>query len=117
MYDYDRSKIARGEGLDSGVRVKANQVFNRIGLDGNGRFRKVGEALSKAFEALAKLGIEPGEVLSAHKFSGSKGSYSIDLAFGNALDPFSPTSISNSTLFLQWQELSPGRFEVVGYLS
>lgn len=117
-YDYDRQcKTARGTRLDSRVRRQANAALIRAGLDGNGRFRKIGEALAKAFDVLNDFGIEPDEVLSAHKFPEAKGRANVELAFKNPEDPFSPEPIANSMLAIQWTELTPGRVEAVAYLS
>ena len=63
--------------------AESNVLLRKAGLDDNGRFRKVGEALNYAFRALEKVGIEPDEILSAHKFSGESGSRTIELAFSN----------------------------------
>lgn len=108
---------AMGRRLDSGDQREGNALLRRAGLDGNGRFRKVGEALTVAFDVLSKLGIEQDEILSAHKFSGESGSTTIELAFSNPDDAFSPENISNSVLAFSWTELVKGRFEVVAYLS
>ena len=115
-YSYDR-RAATSTKLDTRTRSQANTALERNGLDGNGRFRKVGEGLSKAFDVLATFGIEQDETLNAHLFSSSKGQRSLQLAFTNREDSFSPTSISNSMLSFSWQELSPDRFEVLAYLS
>lgn len=116
-YDYDRTKTARGLRLDSRVRQQANAALIRKGLDGNGRFRKIGQALAVAFEVLGKFGIEADEVLSAHKFPEAKGRATINLAFQNPDDPFSPESIDNTMLAIQWTEMRPGSVEVIAYLS
>lgn len=108
---------AMGSRLDSATRREGNAALRKAGLDGNGRFRKVGEALGYAFDALAKVGIEQDETLNAHKFSGESGTRTIDLAFSNAEDPFSPEAITNSVLHFSWTELRDGVFEAVAYLS
>lgn len=108
---------AMGRRLDSGTRRESNALLRKAGLDGNGRFRKVGEALTVAFDTLARVGIEPDETLNAHKFSGESGFRTIDLAFSNPEDSFNPESITNSTLAFSWTELRDGVFEAVAYLS
>lgn len=115
-YSYDR-RAATSKKLDAATRSKANAALERNGLDGNGRFAKVGEGLSRAFTVLAQFGIEPDETLNAHGFMGPQGRRTIHLAFSNPEDSFSPVSITNSMLAITWQELRPGRFEMLAYLS
>lgn len=93
-----------------------NKDLNKAGLDGNGRFRKPEEAYSRALEVLAEYGIELDEVVSSHLFKGDKGSLTIDVAFTNPQDSFSPDSISNSVLRLDFTNLG-NRYEVIGYMS
>ncbi len=109
--------LAAGVRLDSGVQHEGNSLLRRAGFDGNARFNRVGEALSRAFDVLSKVGIEQGEVISARELSGDKGTTTIDLAFSNPEDPFSPEAISNSVLAFSWTKLAKGQFEVVAYLS
>lgn len=116
IYDYDRSKVAAASRLDNGTKSKINADLRKAGLDGNGRFRKIGEAISKALTVLSRYGIEQDDYLNAHNFPEAKGSYNIGLAFSNKEDPFSPTSIANTGLYLAWEDLGRN-VEVVGYLS
>lgn len=116
--NYDRRhKTARGQRLEPATRSRANRVLSQRGLDGNDRFRKVGQALTVAFDVLSEFGIEPGETLNSHLFMEPSGTRSLELAFSNPDDPFSPTEVSNSVLFFSWTELRDGVFEVIAYLS
>ena len=109
----------RGERLDSGVRRKINADLVRRGMDGNGRFRKIGEALGVISEVIGKHGLEPDTVFSADYFRRDDGQQSFDLAFSNPSDPFSPVPVSNSMLVIQWHKFvdTTGNYEIVAYLS
>lgn len=114
-YRWMRAGFENGK-LDSSVRRAANADLVRAGLDGNGRFTKVGQALTAAFDVLGKYGIEPDETLSAHRHSQPQGTWPIHVAFSNPSDSFSPVSIQNSVLHFAWTDLG-NRFDVVAYLS
>lgn len=116
-YDYDRRVSRETAKLDRTVRQKANRDLERAGLDGNGRFKKPGEALSYAFKALARYGMEPDEMVDGFLLSRPQGSVNIDMAFSNEKDSFSPISITNTMLRIQWTDLGGKRYEVIGYLS
>ncbi len=115
-YSYDR-RVAKGAKLDPSTRRKANGALVKAGLDGNGRFRSVGQGLSKAFDVLATFGIEPDETLNAHLFTGDEGRRTLELAFTNQEDSFSPTNVSNSVLVFSWYTHDQDRIEVLAYLS
>lgn len=102
--------------LDRSVRQQANRDLIRKGLDGNGRFTKIGQALGVAFRVLGAYGIDPDEVLSADRHRAEAGTWPIRLAFSNPEDSFSPVSIKNSVLHFAWTKLGD-RYEVVAYLS
>ena len=112
------AKIAAGERLDRSLRQKINKAMERKGLDGNGRFRKPEEGYSRAVEVMQDHGIELDEVVSSHLFNPRpSGTVKADIALTNEADRFSPVSITNSMLYLQYTEVSDDRFEVVAYLS
>ena len=107
-----------GRRLDNGLRRKVNDKLLRVGLDGNGRFRKPEQGFARAVEVMQEFGIEMDEVVSSHLFSPRpQGTVRVDLAFSNPSDPFSPESITNSMLVLSFFELEKYRFEVIAYLS
>lgn len=103
--------------LDKQDRAMINESLVRAGLDGNGRFRSVGMALSAASDVLDDYGLEPDEVLSAWKFSGPSGHTQIRVAESNRNDPFSPVPIENSVLAFSWHQLAEGRWEAIAYMS
>ncbi len=102
--------------LGNKTRLEANERLVEVGMDGNGRFRSVGLALSRAFKVLEDYSIEPNQVFSAWEFKKPKGVASIELAFSTE-DPFSPMPINNTNLYFSWYELMPDKYEVVAYLS
>jgi len=106
-----------GKRLDQGVRREINQALIRAGMDGNGRFRSAQQGYSRAVDVLQDEGIELDEVVSSHLFNQPAGTIKADIAYTNYGDLFSPVSISNSILYLQYTELRPDVFEVVAYLS
>ncbi len=110
-------KQAESKRLDQGVRREINGLLIRAGLDGNGRFRSAQQGYSRAVGVLQDEGIELDEVVSSHLFNQPSGTIRADIAFTNYADLFSPVSISNSILYLQYTELRDGVYEVVAYLS
>lgn len=116
-YSYDRRKVARGVRLDTGAKRRINADLVRAGFGGKRKFRKMGEAVNVALGILGDHGLEQDEVVSADKFRQPSGHTTIHVALSNAEDPFSPESISNSMLALQWSELRPGVVEVIAYMS
>lgn len=109
-------KIEARERLIPALRRAANSALSKVGLDGRGRFSKPQQGFALALNTLSEFGIEPDGVVSSHLFKGPKGSLTADLAFSTE-DSFSPQPISNSLLRLDFEEIKPGRFEVVAYLS
>jgi hypothetical protein len=104
--------------IDRKTREFIATEFNRAGLDGNGRFAKPDKGYVAAVDALSDFGIEIDEVVNAHSFAPRpSGSLHIALAFTNQEDSFSPVSIPDTELIINYHELAPGRFEVLAYLS
>jgi len=109
--------VVAGRKLDSKTRQQANADLAKAGLDGNGRFRRIGEALNTIAKVLDGHSIQQDDVFSANLFRGDKGQRTFAVAFSNPDDPFSPETIDNSMLVIQWFEHAPGRIEVLTYLS
>jgi hypothetical protein len=110
--------LGSSQKLPPSTRAKVNEKLSRAGLDGNGRYRKPEEGYSAALTVLRGFGIELDEVVSSHLFRARpSGTVRADVAFTNPEDPFSPASISNSLLYLNFTELRDGVFEVTAYLS
>jgi hypothetical protein len=105
--------------LDRATKNKSVALFKKHGVDGNGRFPSVSRGLAAAWAALNKLGIGPGQVVTADLFKGDKGSRQIDLEWANTTDdPFMPgAEIPNSVLAISWQKMAANKFEILCYLS
>ena len=86
-------------------------------MDGNGRFEKASKGLVAAIEVLGDNGIELEDIIDSHTLLRSSGRATARLAMINREDSFSPIPIDNSMSALSWTELTPGRFEVLAYLS
>lgn len=107
-------------------RHRITNVVTKFGLDGNGRFNTVGEALNALTKALDSLGYSldmvsgDHEIAQAHHQPGSKGSRLLPFRRKNLSgDPYTeePT-IENSRISFNWEDLNrDGRFEVVAYAS
>lgn len=109
---------AAGAGrLQPRTKTLVNRALVVQKLDGNGRFRKVGEALAIAGNILRSNGLEWDETLNAHLFAEKQGTRTLRVSHSNETDPFSPTPITNSVLHFSWTLLEPDRYEVVAYLS
>lgn len=102
--------------LTPAIRNKIAKDFKKAGLDGNGRFRKPEEGYSKAVDIISKYGLELDGIPDSHRFRGDKGSVTVDLAWSNKEDPFSPTSI-NSMLAVSFYKLEDDKFEVLTYIT
>lgn len=117
VHVYARAATA-GSKLATSLKSKINRDLIKAGLDGNGRFRKVGEAINVASGVLQKHGLEEDDVFSADRLSGPDGHATFNMAFSNSEDPFSPDPISNSMLVVQWHFFAEtSRYEVLMYMS
>jgi hypothetical protein len=105
--------------IDNDLKRKINARMRRLGLDGNGRFRKPDRGFAAAVDAMQKNGVTLDSVVSAFEFSARpSGTVRADIAFIDESQPYAPgITISNSILYLQYTEVSDDRFEVVAYLS
>lgn len=112
-----RIVFASQKRLTTALRQQVNKSLSRAGFDGNGRHLTVGEALASLGTILNANGIELDSTLNSHLFQGSEGKQSLDVAFSNPEDPFSPVSINNSRLFFTWHTRENGTMEVIAYLS
>ena len=103
--------------LDRSTRNRIAKQFKRVGLDGNGGFRKPQEGYSRALDILRDYDIEMDQVPSSHLFNGDKGRVAIDIAFTNHSDLFSPTPIRNAMLVVTFYKRGKDNFEVLAYVS
>lgn len=98
------------------LKREINKQLIREGFGGSGRWRKPEQGYAKALEVLSKFDIELDTVVSSHLFNRPQGFITVDVAFTNEEDPFSPESISNSILRLDWTDVGNG-YEIIGYMS
>lgn len=112
-----KSAAAQSVRVNSALRSKVNRELVRAKLDGNGRFEKPGLALAAAGNVLADNGIEFDEAIHASRLMGDEGRITVDLAFTNQQDVFSPIQISNSMLAMTWYKHDEYKYEAVAYLS
>lgn len=103
--------------LEPQTRQSVNKRLIAVGLDGNGRFTKPEHGYMRAVDVLAEFGIELDEVVNSFSFKPPSNQFSVHLAYTNREDLFSPIEIRNSKLAIHYTEVSPGRFEVLAYLS
>ena len=103
--------------MDPVRREQANQVMIEAGLDGNGRFHRVGEAINLMWASLEPQGMEIVDVPSAHLFMGQSGTRQLRVGWKDELDPFMEHRIEDSVLHISWYKLDSGRYEVIAYLS
>jgi hypothetical protein len=112
---HHQSKVSRGK-LSPSDRKSVNRDLRKIGMDGNGRFRSMGQALGKAAGVLHKHGIEWDEVITADRVHGKHGSTAFTLAHSDPDEPMAPKPVTNSMFSVQWTEMRGG-YEVVAYVS
>jgi hypothetical protein len=103
--------------LDAGLRQRINAELARAGLDGNGRFEKPDRGWALIWDLLGRHGIEMAEAIHGGRFAQPEGRITVDVAFINPQDSFSPVPIGNTMVVMSWHELAPHRFEVLAYLS
>lgn len=115
----DFARKAASSRIDNSLKSKINARMRRLGLDGNGRFRKPDRGFAAAVDAMQEHGVTLDSVVNAFEFTARpSGTVRSDIAFIDDSQPFAPgIAISNSILYLQYTEVSDDRFEVVAYLS
>ena len=86
-------------------------LANRTGLDGSGRYNKVGNALAKAAEVLDKYGYEL-TFIDAFFLRRKSGTHHVDVVTSSNPDRL----LDNTSLRLQWYTHPSGKVEVVAYL-
>lgn len=110
-----QKKATRGK-LTPSERRAINKDLNRRGLDGNARFRSMGQVAGEVAGVLRTHGVEVDEVITADRFRHSTGSTAFRVAHSNPDEPMAPQQITNSMVALQWTELKSG-YEVIAYMS
>jgi len=99
------------------LRRSINAELAKAGMDGNGRFDRVGNALASIAGILDKYQLEWDTTLSSHLFMGNEGRRRLAIAYTNLADLHSPTPISNSLVAITWHLLESEKYEIVAYLS
>jgi hypothetical protein len=116
IYDYDRrGKVARVKelALRGSERNSINKLLNRAGLDGNGRFRKPGEALTAAQRVLREFNLDFDGMVDGFFLSKPQGRHKVNLVMDDGTMGAIPVQ---NVLTLSWQELDNGRYEVIAYV-
>ncbi len=117
--------VGKSDRISDKDRHRITNVVTKHGLDGNGRFQTVGEALRALTDALDEMGfdldmVSDHNIAQAHHQPGSKGSNMLSFRRKNLSgDPYmeEPT-IENSVISFNWEDVNKdGRFEVVAYAS
>ena len=109
---------ARSQRTRRKTQQKVNQDLTKAGLDGNGRFRRIGEAIGAIAKVLGRHGLEEDDVFNVDLFRGNDGRRTFAIAYSNPDDPFSPESVGNSMLVIQWHRFEEtDQLEVISYLS
>jgi hypothetical protein len=103
--------------LDQKTRAVVNEVFVSSGLDGNGRFDRPQAGYSLAVDLMKEHGIEIAEIPNSIDFNQPQGRITVDIAWTNAADVFSPMRIDNSMLVVTWYKLDEDKYECLAYLS
>ena len=116
--------VGKSDRISDKDRHRITNVVTKHGLDGNGRFETVGQALSSLNKALSELGydldmVSDHNIASAHHTPGSKGSNLLTFRRKNLSgDPFEEEpEIENSRISFNWENLGDSGFEVVAYAS
>lgn len=111
--------------LTAGLRRRINQELSRHGLDGQGRFRGVGQALAEIWDILGDFGIcLLNGMFDSHAYAGFGAAASPSRQHTEILckviDPQGDESleITNARLVIQWYDFEEsGRTEVLAYIS
>lgn len=89
-----------------------NRSMNQLGLDGNGRFHSLSEAIRKANEAMRPYGIST-DMISGDMLLGSTG----NRRFTMVRTTNESSQIVNSFFVFTWMKMETGMYEVLAYVS
>jgi hypothetical protein len=115
MLSRELAEAVNSHTLSPKDRKAINAALRKAGMDGNGRFKSIGQAVAKAAEVLNDNGFEWGQVTSADLFRRENGTQSLIVA-KRTDDPFAPMDVTYTSLSFQWTLLRPDVYEVVAYL-
>ena len=113
LWERRREGYVKTSGAYQKIRRKIANRFEQVGLGGQKSFKRVVDALSKAFEILGKYGIEAGEAFDARHYQYDSGNRYISLRYSNRKKP---VEIEKSALSFSWHRMESGDFEIVSYL-
>lgn len=112
--------VGKADRIDNRERQSISSALIKAGLDGNGRFRSVSQAVGVANQALKTVGFDL-DMVSGDMILGEKGGRMLSFRYSNAegADPFSENpEIENSRVSFNWEDLGRDTgFEVVAYAS
>jgi hypothetical protein len=120
-----KTSAEKPERINPKEKRKIGDALSKAGLDGNGRFKKLDQAINIINETLHDHGFELDTVTSADKFRGDSGNTKLEIA-RKTDDPQSPISITNSVLAFSWHlmgeknitdTVKEKKFEVLVYFS
>lgn len=112
----------QGFRLPKATITRINATLRKLGMDGNGRFSRMGGVLNDIGTVLAENGLEWDDVLDGHRFNQPRGRANLSIALTNEADSFSPENVVNSMVNIQWivlgkDENDEDLIEVLAYLS
>lgn len=122
-----KESLNQTDKLTARERIKLSREFAKAGLDGNGRFKTVGEGISKIAHVLNKCGFDLDvvsndiEVASAHHnsdYAEGQRQLTFRRSIAEGADPFSEKEeISNSRIAMSWHSKRQHGFEILAYAS
>ncbi len=117
-----KKKLNKKEAANMSQKIKSkiNMELSNNGLDGNGRFPEADSGISVIWNILSNYNLALSGTLSKDLFMGNKGRRNLEMEVikSTSNNPFVPgEEIENSMIVYTWEELEPGKFEILVYLS
>lgn len=109
--------VQQGFQIDRKTRNGVSDWFAKVGLDGNGSFKKPQDGYRKALDTLEHFGIVLADSVDSYKFTRDEGRITVDLGVPNKKPMMPPIPVDNSMLVLSFHKRSEENFEVLAYLS
>ena len=103
--------------MEKSIKNKIHNELKTSGLDGNGRFPEADGGVRIIGDILGKYGFSM-DMASKDMFLGDKGHRTFSIKRNSQTgDPFDSGSEVYSLIVYSWTQMSPGKFEIVVYLS